>query len=590
MRNPIHPIIVNRFPSYVRSEYPNFFKLLSDFYFWLDENFLSHLSENLIRSEVNSEIDPFVSMIMREIGWEYELPNPGDKRLVANTLIDFYLSKGNEFSFEYLFRSIFNAGVTIDYPRKRLLTTSSAEYRSNSYVLVSTNSIGSRSYEYVTSSDSKLGMTIFGYVSGVEENVNEITPLVFGGVQYLLISIDSPGKFRPFETVHIDRNGVRILETIYNTTSLQSISSPGYGYVRGDEIRISGSEILGVARVSNITGGSITGIDIVSSGSGYSVGDSIIADPESITRGFGFFAIVKMVSVTGAIIEVEITNGGYEYEEIPRLLVRSSGGNGANLQPIPYMIGGISEIEFSEPYWIFGDESSITVLEYTISSARGTGATLILNSNECVHQSKSDFFSNRGVLGVNGVLHDSLYFQEYSYEVNSSVPPYEYESLVDTMVHPVGMIRYIIHNLDSKLKYNFNSLDWVKFHLDVPIDKFLSLTFEGEEEYKNYFATVESGAGKLSLGSYDGSFVDDIQLDTGISFIRQFWGETSFTHLSNSERIPFTAMWDTAYTNNELHTGFTFIRHYHRMSSMSFDFIQTYHQINQYGINEVTIG
>lgn len=587
MRNPTHPIIVNRFPSYIQSEYPNLFKLLSDFYLWLDENFLSHVSENLIRSEVNSEIEPFISMIMGEMGWDYELSNSSDKRLVTNTLIDFYLSKGNEFSFEYLFRALFNKSVTINYPRERLFTTSSAEYGGDFHVLISSKSIGSRSYEYITSPDNKLGTTIFGYVSGAQENVNEITPLVFNGVQYLLISIDHPRNFRPFETIHVERDGVKILETIYNTVSLREIESPGYGYQRGDEIRVSGSDIQGVARVKNITSGSITGINIFNSGSDYSVGDSIVVDPESITRGFGFFAQVTMVSVTGMILECEVTNEGYEYEDIPRLIVRSESGKGAVLEPIPYMIGGIAEVEFSEPCWKFGNEEFITNPEYTIISRHGVDAILSLNSNDCVYRSRERFFSNWGVLGVNGVMHDSLYFQEYSYEISSPVPPSEYENLVDSTVHPVGMIRYLVYNLDSELNYNFNRLDWVKFNINSPIEEFMTLTFETEVRHNNYRAAVEPD--KITMRLYGGSSFNDINLDTGL-FIRHHWGEKSSLHLSINERIGFLAHWDTEFKNNSIETGLSFIRQYHGGWGGSFDFKQYYHQINQHGINEVIIG
>ena len=589
-KNPIQPIIVSKFPSYLKSEYPNFFRLLSDFYSWLDDNFVEHLSNHSLNSEVNSEIEPYVSMIMKEIGWDYALATPGDKKLVTNTLLDFYLSKGNEYSFEYLFRALFNDNVSIDYPRKRLFTLSSAEYRSDTTLLLSANSIGSSAFQYVTGSDNTLGITVYGYVSGQEENVNRITPVIYNQVQHLLVSIDGDKKFRPFETVHLDLNGVKIFEQVYNTVSLNKIIDPGIGYRRGDLVSISGADIKGLARVKNISSGSITGIDINSSGTGYRVGDPIIVDPSSVTRGFGFYGFVSMVSGTGAILETEITNSGYDYEEIPKLLVKSLNGNSAIISPIPYMIGGISEIEFNEPYWKAGDGiDEFPNLEFEITSSEGSGADISFRADTCVFESPKEFHTDQGVLGLNGVLHDSLYFQEYSYEVNSPVPPRMYQSVIDNSVHPAGLVRYIVFNHESPLNYNFNRLDRVKFNLRDSIESFLSLTFESEAFYRNISAVTEE-VPSITLRSYSGESLES-DLRTGLTFIRHWNDFYAEAYLSSQERIPSHFTWDTASVIDELMTGISFIRYHDSGQNFQmFGIRQPMHQINSDGINEVTIG
>lgn len=592
-KNPIQPIIVSKFPSYLSTEYPNFFRLLSDFYTWLDDNFIGHVGAHLINSEVNSELEPYVSKIMNEIGWDYELSTPGDKKLVTNTLIDFYLSKGNEYSFEYLFRALFNDTLSIDYPRKKLFTLSSADYRNENFVMLSSESIGSDSFLYILGKDNPIGITIRGYISESVENVNHVTQVIYNNKQFLLVSIDDVSSFRPFETVHLDLDGVRIFEKVYNTVTLHSISNGGTGYKRGDIIEISGSEINGLARVKNLTSGSIIGVNIKSVGSGYKVGDSITTEKSLKTSGFGFFAYVSRVSVSGGIIEINITNEGYDYEEIPKLVVKSDKGDGAILSAIPYRIGGIKEIEFPEPYWIVGNENdSNRTLSYEIKSDKGEGAILSFVSNTCIYESKKEFFSTQGVLGFNGIIPDNLYFQEYSYELNSSVPPKFYQKLVDDAVHPVGLYKYVVYNHDSPLEYNFNRLDFVKFDLRDSSEKFLSLTFETEKYYKNISAveTEDNTHEILARGYYGENLSQDLK--TGLTFIRYSTESVSEIYLSSQERInPPPLEFDTLCEIDDLVTGISFIRQYDSGQSMEFFGIKkTYWQINADGINEVLIG
>lgn len=589
MRNPIQPLILEKLPSFIKSEYPNLFRVLSDFYQWLeDDNFLQLLSDYAENSEINSEIDPYIDLIMKELGWDYSITTPGDKKAVANTLRDFYLSKGNKYSFDYLFRALFNSTTEIDYPRKRLLVPSAAEYYGDFYVLATANNIGSDQYKYVTEAGGSSDLTIRGYVSEQVENITRITPIIYQEVQHLLISIDGPANFMPFETIRIGNPEGWIIEQIINTVQVSKIYSPGSGYKKGDFIDISGPKIKGVARVKRITKGSIIGVNVINPGFGYKVGDPVVIEKGG-SNGYGFYSSVSSVGPDGEIESIIVHNGGSEFEEIPPLVVRGSSGTGAVLSVVPYEIGGIKEVEFTDPYWGVGDGvGAIPPVYYDIYS-NGSGADIDFNSDSCVFNEAPKFRNDQGVLGINGISHDSLYFQEYSYEISTDVPPKLYRSIIQESVHPAGLVRYLIFNHTANLNYSFNRLDHVKFLLfGVEIERFLGLTFDSEEKYQNLVSFVERIPDILSRHYSDNEMTSSLR--TGLAVVRYQCGHFSSTRLSAQDRIPNHFVWETTCENVSLETGISFIRQYDAGQEMFSSVYQTFYGINSGAINETKIG
>jgi hypothetical protein len=493
MKNPISPIIIERIPQFIKEGYPNLFKILSDYYSWLEEyeekeNYLHFLEGFLENSEPNYEKDPYIDLILQELGCNFNDKIRQDKKLVINSLRDFYLSRGNSYSFEYLFRAVFNESVKVDYPRKRLMYLSSADYSSDSEVLITAEKFGTPEFEKVFSNDQGYSITITGLNSGSECNAGEFQIVIIDGKYFVKIGVDqNTAQFKKDEVVTIrSDNGASINETIVETISFRQIVYQGNNYEINDEIVIEECMVKGKILVSNITRGYIYSVSVDDSGTGYAVGDTVSAVTNG-RSGMGFFGRVSTVygpgsPKPGGVFIIDVLNQGYEYDKVPELVIHSETGSGAIIHAIGRKIGGIKEITIEEPYWKRTRPSDI--LHVTINSLNGDGAEIEFDDTLCVFNQNKSHKNKLGVLGYESIIPDNLYFQEYSYEVRSTASPKEFNDLIDEYVHPVGLMRYSILEKDVNINYNFNSLDRVKFIVKDTLSGTEDLKIEDVEFFK----------------------------------------------------------------------------------------------------------
>lgn len=251
MKNPISPIIIEKLPSFLKTDYRRFYTFISHYFRFLEEqgnplDILSQFYENL---EVNGETDIYIDKIIEELGFTTKKTITIPKKQLVHHLRDFYLSRGSENSFKFLFKILFNNDIVIDYPRKRLFVTSASTY-SGRYFIFTT----SEHYEQISSYFSSYNLTIQGVSSKEISYVENISPVFSYGKRYLKVQIDSDLKnFRPGEAVELifEELNIKVIENIVRVVDL-TINDPGYGYRVNDKVNITGTEIEGSARVSEI--------------------------------------------------------------------------------------------------------------------------------------------------------------------------------------------------------------------------------------------------------------------------------------------------------------------------------------------------
>jgi hypothetical protein len=440
MHNPLYPKIDSRIPDFIKSEYPAAHKLIIDFYKWLEEdgNFIRVLSEFKAGQEVNNQIDPYIDYIMSELGWAINRPLTISKSALVSSLRDFYLSRGSENSFKYLFKVLFGEEASISYPRERLFTLSNANYSTDHWILTTATNLGTSIFNEIIGSDS-LSAMITGQKSKTSLPIERVTPIIYDGEQYLKILVDETNlDFKPNETVIISNGEYSVFETIFACTRL-TIKTPGNSYKPGDVISIHGASIKGFAEVKDTYGGSISHITIVNPGTGYAVGDQIKTD--LVEKGWGFFATVKEVGPKGEIRKIKIWSHGYDYVVIPSLIIRSIKGKGAAIIANSENIGGIKATNIIDQYWKFNTQSPVA----EIHSVAGNGAEVDVDISGCISRDTSSYKNDNGFLETNCILHDSDYFQNYSYEVHSRVASAHFNDAVDDLLHPVGYKRYNVY-------------------------------------------------------------------------------------------------------------------------------------------------
>jgi hypothetical protein len=474
MRNYITPIIYAKIPGFLVSDYPHFTKFIKHYFEFLETNgnpleILENFKERL---EVNNEVDLYIDKVVSELGFDITRPFLIPKKELVIHLRDFYLSRGSKNSFKFLFKVLFGETVEIEYPRDRLFTLSNATYSGNFYVFTSANNEDSPNFQKLIDSIRDSSITIRGVSSKIASNVEDIKIVVSKNRHFLKVQIDSNLKnYLPYEgvVIEVDNNpDINIHEYLVNSIDI-SIEQGGKGYRVGDEITSTGCGVNGRATVKTLVGGSIQSIAIVSAGSGYRIGDRIVA--QNTVKGNSFSAVVNAIGTiadppVGAIRHIKILSPGYDYEDIPDIVVVDSPGTGAILDADSEQIGKILSVEVVEP---FVDAIDLSSVSFTIQTDEGTGAVLSPVART-VYTEKPSFKNLKGALGINGILLDSYYFQQFSYILRSSVARSEYDPIVDEMVHPSGFVRFAM--LDMFYPLDLNNIEEWKYGSEWLTSKF----------------------------------------------------------------------------------------------------------------------
>lgn len=476
MRNPLAYSLADALPEQFKVDYPKFYDLLYKFYLWLDsdDNYLVALSSMRDYLEVNNEEEFYIDLILAELGWDNSLEVKIPKKLLVATLRDFYLSRGTLWSYQYLFRVIYGKEISIDYSRNKLFKPSASTYSRDLWILTTATSFGTEAFRRISDPTAINNRIIFGAISKVKMNGSDVISTFLDGKRYLMIAVnDNYSSFTPNERVTISYDTWTITERIYNVITF-NVTSPGHGYKSGDIVQVLPDEaitVTGSAKVKDVLSGSVTRVEIVDGGIGYTVGDLIRVIGDA--GGKGFAASVSSVNEYGTITGVLLWSGGHNYSSVPNIEAVGSGSS-AILTATSTNIGGIKSIEITEPFWGSKDTERII----NVVSSSGTGAVITLSENNCINTANSSFKDSTSFLGINGILHDSWYWQEFSYQLISSVNKDEYNKLVQDLVHPVGTVCHAIYEKETFPVLNLKLIPSGSFenpnNIVVPVDTKIS--------------------------------------------------------------------------------------------------------------------
>ena len=295
--NYISPVILSRLPSFVKTDYPLFYQFISHYYAFLEEQgnpleVLETLAHNL---ETNNEVDIYIDVVLKELGWEVKLDPMVPKSELVVHLRDFYLSRGSENSFKFLFKVLFGIDPEIEYPRDRLLVPSQANYTGNHFIYTTATNIGTDDHIAILNQASDYSVTVTGVSSGVVSSVEAIFVESKNGVFYLKIQIDSEFKlYFNEESVRLQTQDgdFEIVESLVQVVTLD-ITNGGSRYKIGERVTIENTNIQGFASIRTLVPGSIESLTINDGGLGYVIGDPI--KTTNTQKGHSFSAAVSAV-------------------------------------------------------------------------------------------------------------------------------------------------------------------------------------------------------------------------------------------------------------------------------------------------------
>lgn len=299
MRNYITPIIIDKIPDFIKLNFKEFNLFLNHFYEFLEQygNPLEVLETFYEKTESNNQEDDFIDKILYELGFDIQnLELKISKKELILHLRNFYLNKGNENSFKFLFKLLYNSNINISYPRKQLFKLSDSTYSGRYFIFTTTNNLGTLEFEHILKNSENYSISLYGLSSGISSYVESIQLLFYGTLPILKIQIDSFQKdYIIEEPIVIIENisNKKIIENVYNIVDFE-IENSGNFYQQNDKIIVNNSEIEGLSVVHHVERGSIDNLQIISGGNNYAINDLI--HTSNIEKGHSFSAIVSSIS------------------------------------------------------------------------------------------------------------------------------------------------------------------------------------------------------------------------------------------------------------------------------------------------------
>jgi hypothetical protein len=222
-----------------------------------------------------------------------------NKKQFLKLMKEFYLAKGSEKSYEFLFRTFFNEDISFYYPKENVFKVSNNEWTAETSIRTQPSTNAVTNPIRVVGETSKAFATV--------ERYQEYSLSGNAVREYFISSIF--GEFQDQENVFIENeNGVTFKEKLWTCVTGFDIQNPGRNYPRNmylnSFISSAGSGTGFGARITNTTDGQVDSIEIVNEGDNYITGEEVIFEGEGT---FGSGAIGTVTKVTGVTEDKNIT-------------------------------------------------------------------------------------------------------------------------------------------------------------------------------------------------------------------------------------------------------------------------------------------
>lgn len=292
--------VSDRLPEFVRVDHPTLVAFMAAYYEWLglrrdQGKILSPLDMRDI-PDIDTTLDQFVEKFKREyllnfpesLAINSDTGNSVDPRRLVKNIKQFYLAKGTEKSYEFLFRILYDTAVEFYYPKKDILRLSTGRWTQNNYLRLS-NALGDSVYRAA-------GNTV------VQRNASG---QILATARCVEVSVYQVGNFDVAEMLISGRNGT------FQAGNL------GIEFTDGDE---TFREVKVYIVISSIS--------VTNGGSDYQVGERVTFVPvggDSGQRGSG---TITEVDSLGGIRKINIDDFGINYQSVPTISIATNRGTG----------------------------------------------------------------------------------------------------------------------------------------------------------------------------------------------------------------------------------------------------------------------
>ena len=422
LKEKLSTLVPSQLPEFVQSDFTTFVAFLEAYYEFLeqDQGAQELLQNARSYNDIDRTIDSFVEYFIKQYCNDIPREVLYNKKALVKNIQDLYNNKGNEKSYELLFKILYNKDVEIFYPSTQILKPSDGKWvQKTSFFMRTIYGDGSSLLEknlYIKSSSSKFPIFISNRkkaLTSVGESLI-IHEYFFDNKNNIPIGIGDIIETSSFKG-----------EVVGSPSSFY-ITNPGTGFKVGDILPLkSGLGVGSKLKVTkvNSTGG-ILNLQFVSFGIGYS-GDFYnyfsSTEVNSSKTIFDFSGGVASVrdNLNGFIEQGTITtssyaNPGFFAEDYQGTLLREFFTNTSTL--------GLSGEDFSTVTGSEGSEADAAI--YVSIGSKLLYAGYYENSN--------------GFLSDNIYIEDGTFYQPFSYVLKIDERLTKYKKAILDILHPAG--------------------------------------------------------------------------------------------------------------------------------------------------------
>lgn len=325
-----------------------------------------------------------------------------------------------------------------------IITSGGSGYSSTDYIVVSNGSINATATITVNSTGGILTTTVTNGGNGfVNSSVAVITianstgGTSAGSSATLDVEIAGGG-----EGAVIRLGGLRDVKSLWSSPVLISAVGNTTNYI-GTTNSISNMLINqlsyptgnGYGLYSNVAAGYNTVLRDALGYNNYQVGT--IAKVFTVNPGSGYTTNLQIRAVDTVI-------SGMKFLDTESPAGRGAGGSGvlgnnAVLSAVTgFGVDAIGEVKVIDSGLGYEQGEPIRLVSLANSSLEATGTVVLEQEGE----GEGKFVSTRGFLSADKFIHDSYYYQDYSYEVRSSIVFSKYSDLLRKLWHPAGVEKF----------------------------------------------------------------------------------------------------------------------------------------------------
>jgi len=459
MKDKISSIVQYTLPQFVNNEYQLFALFIKTYYEYMEET--GNVLDFIERCKYNIDVDLADNDFIAEYLEEFADTFPKDIKVDGDTLIkyirEFYLAKGSENSFKFIFTMVHNADLETFYPREFLHESSNGNWVSEDYMYIT-----GTNFDRLTINSEQLNAFIEGQSSGATGVLDAITVSYYENELVMKLDISSyQGQFLQDEDIKLTIDDYSVYEKTLTLVNTIDIVDGGVNYRYEDTISVDGDA---KAKIKLLTKGAFNEYNIISGGVNYLVGDILYASPSVGDTGYGFSAEVKTIDGSGAITGIVINNSGYDYQFKTVVYFGNATGTGANIELNGNDIGKIKKIDVIDSGINYTSSPNVT-----ITSVDGVGSILesvlaVIYNAPKYYKDQNDWLSNYDR------MQDSYLYQKFSYIIKSEVSPHKWIEQIRRLAHPAGTQLFGMYALENSIDVSISLPDDVTRSLFVVID------------------------------------------------------------------------------------------------------------------------